>query len=73
MLQDDLLHLESWADKWLMQPTPLKCNVMHTGRKSSIQTSRLNSVALPIVMEITDLGVCMQVTVSDEAMRHDRK
>jgi len=59
-LQEDLLKLKEWSDKWLLRFHPEKCKVMHIGHNHSTQyhiEQDNQTYDLDSVDEEKDLGV----------------
>ena len=56
-IQEDLLHIEEWADKWQMKFNADKCKVMHLGRANARMKYSMDGVALEVVNQEKDLGV----------------
>ena len=56
-LQEDLLKLQEWSNKWLLKFNEGKCKVMHIGRSNPHYDYQLNNNLLQTTMEEKDLGV----------------
>ncbi len=68
-LQDDLVSLEEWEDKWGMKFNPSKCNIIHVTRKKVPLNNpyNLKGTVLEAVDTATYLGV---VVAKDLAWNH---
>ena len=56
-LQQDLMKLQEWSQKWLLKFNESKCKVMHIGGYDSDYQYFMNDVALERTTEEKDLGV----------------
>ena len=56
-LQDTLIRLTAWAQRWGMEFNVAKCHVMHIGRKNPRHPYKMNGVALSTTEEERDIGV----------------
>ena len=57
LLQEDLLKLQDWCQKWLLQFNEKKCKVMHIGRFNPKYNYHLNNQTLEETNVEKDLGV----------------
>ena len=57
ILQQDLIKLQQWSSKWLMEFNEKKCKVMHFGANNPQHMYRLNNSFLEETTEEKDLGV----------------
>lgn len=57
ILQQDLLRLQEWSKKWLLEFNEGKCSVMHLGRTNHKYDYSMNNVNLTETREEKDLGV----------------
>ena len=57
ILQEDLLKLQAWSRKWLLQFNEKKCKVMHIGRSNPGYEYQMNDTTLEVTVEEKDLGV----------------
>ena len=57
ILQEDLLKLQEWSRKWLLEFNEKKCKVMHIGRSNPGFEYQMNGVKLDVTNEEKDLGV----------------
>jgi len=56
-LQEDLLKLQEWSRKWLLEFNENKCKVMHIGRSNPGYEYQLNQATLEVTNVEKDLGV----------------
>lgn len=56
-LQDDLINLQEWANKWQLNFNAKKCKVMHLGRSNHLYEYGMGEVTLESITEEKDLGV----------------
>ena len=57
ILQEDLMKLQEWSRKWLLEFNENKCKVMHIGRSNPGYEYQLNNTTLEVTMEEKDLGI----------------
>ena len=57
ILQNDLLKLQNWSEKWLLQFNENKCKVMHVGAQDVDYQYMMNETALERTVKEKDLGV----------------
>ena len=57
ILQEDLMKLQQWSQKWLLQFNENKCKVMHIGRRNPGYDYYLNNSVLENTMVEKDLGI----------------
>ena len=57
ILQEDLIKLQEWSRKWLLQFNEDKCKVMHFGKKNPKNQYQLNDKTLEETVLEKDLGV----------------
>jgi len=62
-IQQDIDRLETWAERWLMEFNPDKCEVMHFGRSNAGRIYTVNGRTLKSIDRQTDLGVQVQRTL----------
>ena len=58
-LQSGLDLLCKWSVDWQLPISINKCNILHFGRSNNGHTYHLNSIDLPNVRDVTDLGVLL--------------
>ena len=56
-LQQDLIAMEEWAGIWKLKFNPMKCHVLHIGKKNPRYLYHLNGHLLPEVTSEKDLGI----------------
>ena len=56
-LQNDLLHLENWAERNRMSFNPKKCQVLHLGRSNPEETYHISGEVIGPCASVRDLGV----------------
>ena len=56
-LQEDLLRLQSWSQKWLLKFNESKCKVLHVGRSNPKYDYQLNNNTLEETVLEKDLGI----------------
>jgi len=56
-LEEDLVKLENWSDKWQMTFNSSKCKVMHMGRNNPSSEYSIQGEAMAAVDQERDLGV----------------
>ena len=59
-LENDLLKLIEWSDKWLMPLNIDKCCILPIGKKNSLHKYSIKNKELKSVTEVKDLGVIVQ-------------
>ena len=57
ILQEDLMKLQEWSRKWLLEFNENKCKVMHIGSSNPRYEYQLNNTTLEVTMEEKDLGI----------------
>ena len=57
ILQEDLIKLQEWSQKWLLQFNEDKCKVMHIGSKQQNYEYQLNNKVLEVTTVEKDLGI----------------
>ena len=57
ILQRDLVKLQEWSSKWLLEFNAKKCEIMHFGRKNQKYDYTLNDAVLTKKDEVKDLGI----------------
>lgn len=57
ILQQELLRLQEWSKKWLLEFNESKCSVMHLGRTNQKYDYSINNTVLTESKEEKDLGV----------------
>ena len=57
ILQEDLMKLQEWSRKWLIEFNENKCKVMHIGRSNPGYEYQLNDTTLEVTKEEKDLGI----------------
>lgn len=56
-MHEDLLKLQEWSRKWLLEFNENKCKVMHIGRSNPGYEYQLNQATLEVTNVEKDLGV----------------
>ena len=56
-LQNELIKLNEWANKWQLSIAINKCSVLHIGNNNPCHSYNLQSVSLNNAIETTDLGI----------------
>ena len=67
ILQEDLIKLQEWSRKWLLQFNEDKCKVMHFGKKNPKNQYQLNDKTLEETVLEKDLGVYVTPNMKSES------